>query len=103
MGNLENQTVNTESTTCGFNSKFYEQIATSNVDHPQKYAVIEKSLKIVNQGLAFSPKDRNLLLTRSTLLFYLHNFYEALCDIDAVIDIERAASGEEEPNAIDLL
>jgi tetratricopeptide (TPR) repeat protein len=33
----------------------------------------------------------------------MHDFYDALVDIDAVIDIERAASGEEEPNATDLL
>jgi tetratricopeptide (TPR) repeat protein len=50
-----------------------------------------------------SPKDRNLLLTRSHIHFYRHNFLEALCDIDAVIEIERASSGEEEPNATDLL
>lgn len=42
-------------------------------------------------------------MTRSTLLFYLHNFYEALCDVDAAIDLERASSGEEEPNAEVLL
>jgi len=44
-----------------------------------------------------------LLLARSHLNFYLHEFYESLCDIDAVIEIEKAASGEEEPNASDLL
>ena len=53
--------------------------------------------------MAFAPRDRNLLITRSTLYFYLHNFYEALCDIDAAIDLERASSGEDEPNATDLL
>ena len=64
---------------------------------------MNKALSIINKGLAFAPKDRNLLITRSYILFYLHSFYNALCDIDAVIDIERASSGEEEPNAIDLL
>ena len=44
-----------------------------------------------------------MLLARSHLNFYLHEFYESLCDIDAVIEIEKAASGEEEPNASDLL
>ena len=62
-----------------------------------------QSLEIINKGLVFASKDRNLLITRSYILFYLHNFYDALCDIDAVIDIERASSGEEEPNASDLL
>jgi hypothetical protein len=57
----------------------------------------------VNCGLEFSPKDRNLLITRSTLHFYSHNFYEALVDIDAAIDLERVSSGEEEPNASELL
>ena len=85
------------------NQKFFEQIATSNIDHPEKYKVMREALKILNKGLAFAPKDRNLLLTRSTILFYTHDFYDSLCDIDAVIDIERAASGEEEPNATDLL
>lgn len=44
-----------------------------------------------------------MLLSRSYILYYFHNFYEALCDIDAVIELERASSGEEEPNATDLL
>jgi tetratricopeptide (TPR) repeat protein len=85
------------------NSKYYEHVATSNVDFPEKNMVLNQALKIINQGLAFAPKDRNLLITRSYILFYLHNFYDALCDIDAVIDIERASSGEEEPNPSDLL
>jgi len=37
------------------------------------------------------------------LSFYQHDFFAALCDIEAVIEIERAASGEEEPSAADLL
>ena len=60
-------------------------------------------MTIINTGLEYNPTDRNLLLTRSYILYYLHNFYEALCDIDAVIELERASSGEEEPNATDLL
>ena len=48
-------------------------------------------------------KDKNLLLARSYLKYYQHNFYDALCDIESVIEIERAASGEEEPSATDLL
>ena len=44
-----------------------------------------------------------MLLSRSYILFYLHNFYEALCDIDAVINLERESSGEEEPYPPDLL
>ena len=65
--------------------------------------MIQEALKIINTGLEFNPTDRNLLLTRSYIYYYFHNFYEALCDIDAVIELERASSGEEEPNATDLL
>lgn len=83
--------------------KYYEIVSTSNVDHPGKYLVLKRALGILNQALVFAPRDRNLLLTRSYVLFYLHLFYESLCDIDAVIDLERASSGEEEPNASDLL
>jgi len=78
-------------------------VSTANIDHPLKNIIIRKAVSIVNKGLAFSPRDRNLLLARSTLNFYLHNFYEALCDVDAAIDLERASSGEDEPNATDLL
>ena len=86
------------------NSKIeYQRIATANVDSNEKLKVIEQALQILDQGVQKSPKDRNLLLTRSYIQFYRHNFLEALCDIDAVIEIERASSGEEEPNATDLL
>lgn len=103
LGNLDSETVQTASTSAPGYQKFFEQIATSNVDHPTKHKVLREALKILNHGLSFAPKDRNLLLTRSAVLYYTHDFYDALCDIDAVIDIERAASGEEEPNATDLL
>ena len=83
--------------------KYFEIVSTSNVDHPGKYLVLNRALGILNQALIYAPRDRNLLLTRSYVLFYLHQFYESLCDIDAVIDLERASSGEEEPNASDLL
>lgn len=82
---------------------FYQKVATCNVDHPQKHAVIHEALKIIGAGLAFAPRDRHLLLSRSHLQFYQHKFFEALVDIEAVIEIERASSGEEEPNATDLL
>lgn len=65
--------------------------------------VMEIAYRIVNEGVSKAPKDRNLLLTRSFIQYYRHNFLEALIDIEAVIEIERAASGEEEPNATDLL
>ena len=76
---------------------------TCNIDFPSKQKVIKDALEIIQRGLAFSSKDRNLLLTRSHIFYYQHSFYESLCDIEAVIEIERASSGEEEPNATDLL
>jgi tetratricopeptide (TPR) repeat protein len=62
-----------------------------------------RAYKILNDGVKKAAKDRNLLLARSIIQYYRHNFFEALCDIDAVIEIERASSGEEEPNATDEL
>ena len=64
---------------------------------------MHRACKILNDGVKKATKDRNLLLARSIIQYYRHNFFEALCDIDAVIEIERASSGEEEPNATDLL
>lgn len=83
--------------------QYDEIVATCNIDHPTKFQVMLNSLQTINQALTLSPTDRTLLLVRSYIQFYLHNFYEALCDIDAVIELERASSGEEEPNATDLL
>lgn len=60
-------------------------------------------MSIIEEGLKLAPKDKNLILVRSYIHFYRHHFFEALCDIEAVIEIERASSGEEEPNATDLL
>mmetsp|Transcript_16547 Transcript_16547/g.11873 ORF Transcript_16547/g.11873 Transcript_16547/m.11873 type:complete len:105 (-) Transcript_16547:424-738(-) len=34
------------------------------------------------------PKDPSLLFLRGLILFYLHYFYEALIDLDAVVDLE---------------
>ena len=82
---------------------FYQKVCTANVDHPTKQKAIQQAIDILQKGLNFSPRDRNLLLTRSHLFFYQHKFFEALVDIEAVIEIERTSSGEEEPNATDLL
>jgi hypothetical protein len=41
--------------------------------------------KIINKY----PKDPSLLYLRGLILVYLHQFYEALIDLDAVIDIEE--------------
>jgi len=68
-----------------------------------KLQLIKDAISEISKALESSPESRPLLLTRSHLNFYAHEFYDALCDIDAVIEIERAASGEEEPNATDLL
>ena len=35
------------------------------------------------------PKEPSLLYLRGLILLYLHQFYEALNDLDAVIDIEE--------------
>lgn len=81
----------------------YQYIVTCNIDSPEKQNVLSQSMKIIRDGLNVSPKDKTLILVRSYIQFYRHNFYEALCDIEQVIEIERASSGEEEPNATDLL
>jgi hypothetical protein len=55
-----------------YNSKYYEHVSTANVDFPEKTKTLAKSLEILNKGLKFSPKDRNLLLTRSYIYYYMH-------------------------------
>jgi tetratricopeptide (TPR) repeat protein len=52
-----------------------------------------ESKEMIDKALLKSPKDPNLLYLRGLILFYMHSFYEALIDLDAVIDLE------EEPNA----
>ena len=81
----------------------FNKVATCNIDSPSKQAVLIESLKVIQDGLKLSPKDKNLLQVRSYIYFYQHQFFEALCDIETVIEIEKAASGEEEPSATDLL
>ena len=81
----------------------YRYTVTCNIDDPWKQNTLSESFDIIQEALRVSPKDKTLILVRSYLQFYRHNFYEALCDIEQVIEIERASSGEEEPNASDLL
>lgn len=47
----------------------------------------------MDRALEQSPRDINLLYLRGLLLYYCHSFYEALIDLDAVIDLD------EEPTA----
>lgn len=81
----------------------YQKIATCNIDNPSKQNVLNDSLKIIREGLKTNKREKGLLLARSYIYFYQHMFFEALCDIETVIEIERSSSGEEEPNASDLL
>lgn len=52
-----------------------------------------EALKIVNKAVRHNPKDSNMLFLRGLILYYMHQFYEALVDLDAAIDID------EEPTA----
>jgi tetratricopeptide (TPR) repeat protein len=63
------------------------------IDNPRKKQAIIDAKAILDRALAKTPKDYTLLYLRGLLLFYMHNFYDALIDLDAVIDLE------EEPTA----
>ena len=63
------------------------------IDNPKKKQAIMDAKAILDRALKMSPKDLNLLYLRGLLLFYMHHFYEALIDLDAVIDMD------EEPTA----
>ena len=49
---------------------------------------------VVDRALVKNPKDANLLYLRGLILFYLHQFYEALIDLDASIDIDEEPSAK---------
>lgn len=51
--------------------------------------------ELMDKALEKSPKDPTLLYLRGLILFYLHQFYEALIDLDAVIDIEEDPSAKQ--------
>jgi tetratricopeptide (TPR) repeat protein len=63
------------------------------IDNPKKKQAIMDAKAILDRALKIAPKDLNLLYLRGLLLFYMHHFYEALIDLDAVIDLD------EEPTA----
>ena len=44
---------------------------------------------IIDKALIKCPNDTSLLYLRGLLQFYSHNFYEALVDLDAVLDLEE--------------
>ena len=48
---------------------------------------------IIDRALEKNPKEPNLLYLRGLILYYCHQFYEALIDLDAVLDLD------EEPQA----
>ncbi len=58
------------------------------IDKPKKKAQLIEAKEIMDRALLKHPKDTSLLYFRGIILFYLHLFYEALIDLDAVIDIE---------------
>lgn len=66
---------------------------TVDIDNPKKKQAILDAKEILDRAMVNSPKDINLLYLRGLLQFYMHNFYEALIDLDAVIDLD------EEPTA----
>ncbi len=49
--------------------------------------------EIMDRALVKNPKDTNLLYLRGLILYYCHQFYDALIDLDSVIDLD------EEPQA----
>lgn len=50
--------------------------------------------QIIEKALEKSPKDSTLLIMRGQLLFYLHQFYEALIDFDSAIDLDDEPSAK---------
>lgn len=44
---------------------------------------------LMDKALEKSPRDPTLLYLRGLIQYYMHDFYEALIDLDAVIDIEE--------------
>ena len=64
------------------------------IDNPKKKQAILEAKSIIDRALDKCPKDLNLLYLRGLLLFYTHNFYEALIDLDAVIDLEEEATAK---------
>lgn len=60
------------------------------IDNPKKRQAIIDAKAILDRALTKNPKDLNLLFLRGLLLYYLHQFYEALIDLDAVIDWKRS-------------
>jgi tetratricopeptide (TPR) repeat protein len=64
------------------------------IDNPKKKQAIIEAKVIIDRAIEKCPKDLNLLYLRGLLLFYMHNFYEALIDLDAVIDLEEEATAK---------
>ena len=62
------------------------------ISNRKKQAINEARI-ILDRALEKNPKDINLMYLRGLLLYYTHSFYEALIDLDAVIDLD------EEPTA----
>ncbi len=44
---------------------------------------------IIDRALEKNPKEPNLLYLRGLILYYCHQFYEALIDLDAVLDLDE--------------
>lgn len=49
---------------------------------------------ILDRAVSKNPRDTNLLYLRGLVQFYMHQFYEALIDLDAVIDIDEDPSAK---------
>ena len=55
---------------------------------------MEVSKKILDKALQSAPNDSNLLYHRGLILYYQHYFYDALIDLDAVIDLDDDPSAK---------
>jgi len=49
---------------------------------------------IIDRALVKNPKDSGLLYLRGIILYYIHNFYDALVDLDAAIDLDEEPSAK---------
>jgi len=49
---------------------------------------------IIDRAIEKNPKDSGLLYLRGVILYYVHNFYDALVDLDAAIDLDEEPSAK---------
>jgi len=69
--------------------------AAVDIDNSKKKQNIQEAKNIMDKIIEKYPKDPSLLFLRGLIQFYLHQFYEALIDLDAVIDLEDDPSARQ--------